>query len=129
MRESYKRQADGTENVADSVIEEYKVKFEEAINDDLNMPQAMSVVWEVAKNPVKSTKFAELLRKFDEVLGFKLDSKEELELPDEVKKIVEERKIARENKEWAKSDELRDALNEMGYIVKDSKTGMEILKK
>ena len=59
----------------------------------------------------------------------KLDSKEELELPDEVKKIVEERKIARENKEWAKSDELRDALNEMGYIVKDSKTGMEILKK
>ena len=129
LRESYKRQADGTENVADSVIEEYKVKFEEAINDDLNMPQAMSVVWEVAKNPVKSTKFAELLRKFDEVLGFKLDSKEELELPDEVKKIVEERKIARENKEWAKSDELRDALNEMGYIVKDSKTGMEILKK
>ena len=93
------------------------------------MPQAMSVVWEVAKNPVKSTKFAELLRKFDEVLGFKLDSKEELELPDEVKKIVEERKIARENKEWAKSDELRDALKEMGYIVKDSKTGMEILKK
>ncbi len=129
LRESYKRQADGTENVADSVIEEYEVKFEEAINDDLNMPQAMSVVWEVAKNPVKSTKFAELLRKFDEVLGFKLDSKEELELPDEVKKIVEERKIARENKEWAKSDELRDALNEMGYIVKDSKTGMEILKK
>jgi len=129
LRESYKRQADGTENVADSVIEEYEVKFEEAINDDLNMPQAMSVVWEVAKNSVKSTKFAELLRKFDEVLGFKLDSKEELELPDEVKKIVEERKIARENKEWAKSDELRDALNEMGYIVKDSKTGMEILKK
>lgn len=129
LRESYKRQAYGTENVADSVIEEYEVKFEEAINDDLNMPQAMSVVWEVAKNPVKSTKFAELLRKFDEVLGFKLDSKEELELPDEVKKIVEERKIARENKEWAKSDELRDALNEMGYIVKDSKTGMEILKK
>ena len=129
LRESYKRQADGTENVADSVIEEYEIKFEEAINDDLNMPQAMSVVWEVAKNPVKSTKFAELLRKFDEVLGFKLDSKEELELPDEVKKIVEERKIARENKEWAKSDELRDALNEMGYIVKDSKTGMEILKK
>ena len=129
LRESYKRQADGTENVADSVIEEYEIKFEEAINDDLNMPQAMSVVWEVAKNPVKSTKFAELLRKFDEVLGFKLDSKEELELPDEVKKIVEERKIAREKKEWAKSDELRDALNEMGYIVKDSKTGMEILKK
>ena len=129
LRESYKRQASGTDNVDDSVIEEYKAKFEDAINDDLNMPQAMSVVWEVAKNPIKSNKFAELLLKFDEVLGFNLDAQEKVELPEKVQKIVDERKIARENKDWAKSDELRDTLNEMGYIVKDSKDGMEILKK
>lgn len=134
LRENYKRQADGTEEIADSVIEEYRTKFEEAINDDLNMPQAMSVVWEVAKNPVKSVKFAELLRKFDEVLGFNLGSQdlnnqEKIELPEEVQKIVDERKFARENKDWAKSDELRDTLNQMGYIVKDSKDGMEVLKK
>lgn len=129
LKESYKRQADGTEDVADSVVEEYKSKFEEAINDDLNMPQAMSVVWEVAKNPVKSTKFAELLRKFDEILGFNLDVEEKIELPKDVQKIVDERKMARENKDWSKSDELRDTLNEMGYIVKDSKDGMEVRKK
>lgn len=126
LRESYRRQAQGNENVDDSVIEEYKAKFAEAINDDLNMPQAMSVVWEVAKNPIKSTKFAQLLLKFDEILGFNLDVQEKVELPEEVQKIVDERKLARENKDWAKSDELRDTLNHMGYTVKDSKDGMEV---
>lgn len=128
LRDSYKRQLSGNEDVEDSVIEEYKVKFNEAINDDLNMPQAMSVVWEVAKNPIKSSKFADLLRKFDEVLGFKLDEDEKIELPEEIKKIVDERRAARDNKDWAKSDELRDLLNEKGYVVKDTKDGMEILK-
>lgn len=129
LREGYKRQAIGTDIVDDSIVEGYKNRFDEAINDDLNMPQAMSVVWEVAKNPIKSVKFAKLLRKFDEVLGFNLDTQEKVELPEQVRKIVDERKMARENKDWSKSDELRDVLNEMGYIVKDSKDGMEILKK
>lgn len=129
LKEGYKRQALGTDDIDESVIEEYKVKFNEAINDDLNMPQAMSVVWEVIKNPKKAVKLAELLRKFDEVLGLKIDEEEKLELSEEIQKIVDERKMARENKEWKKSDELRDLLNEKGYIIKDSKDGMTISKK
>lgn len=129
LKENYKIQLSGKEDVEDNVIDEYKIRFNEAINDDLNMPQAMSIVWEVAKNPIKSPKFAEVLLKFDEVLGLKLDEEDKIELPEDIRKIVEERKIARENKEWAKSDELRDLLNEKGYIVKDSKEGMEVLKK
>jgi cysteinyl-tRNA synthetase len=130
LKENYKIQFSGNEEVEDNVIEEYKTRFNEAINDDLNMPQAMSVVWEVAKNPVKSAKFAKLLLKFDEILGLKLDEEDKIhELPEDIQKIVDERKIARENKDWAKSDELRDILNEKGYIVKDSKDGMEVLKK
>lgn len=129
LRENYKIQFSGIEDVEESVIEEYKNRFNEAINDDLNMPQAMSVVWEVAKNPVKSPKFAKLLLKFDEILGLKLGEEEKIELSEDIQKIVDERKIARENKDWAKSDELRDVLNEKGYIVKDSKDGMEVLKK
>ena len=45
-----------------------------------------------------------------------------------MKKLVDERKIARENKDWAKSDEIRDKLVQMGYSVKDTKSGMEITK-
>lgn len=128
LKESYKKQLLGTEDVEESIIEEYKTRFNEAINDDLNMPQAMSVVWEVAKNPIKSPKLAKLLLKFDEVLGFKLGEEEKIELPEEIQKIVEERKIARENKDWTKSDELRDLLNGKGYSVKDTKDEMIIKK-
>ena len=111
------------------MIADYENKFHEAINDDLNMPLAMSVVWEVVKNPIKSNKFAKLLDKFDDVLGLNLSHKEELELPEEIKDILEERKNARENKDWAKSDELRDKLLDLGYVVKDTKNGVEVTLK
>ena len=115
LKDGYQKHAEGSEDVDDSVINEYETKFHEAINDDLNMPQAMSVVWDVIKNPIKSKKFAELLRKFDQVLGVKIDEKEEIELPKEIEDIIEERKQARTDKDWNKSDELRDKyLNEEG---------------
>lgn len=129
LKEGYNRHVEGTEDVSDSVIADYENKFHEAINDDLNMPLAMSIVWEVVKNPVKSNKFAKLLDKFDEVLGLDLSHKEELELPEEIKDILEERKSARENKDWAKSDELRDKLLDLGYIVKDTKNGVKVTLK
>lgn len=129
LKEGYKKHANGTDDVSDAVIAEYKKQFNEAINDDLNMPQAMSVVWEALRNQNKSKKIAELLLDFDRVLGLKIDKEENIELSDEIKTLVEERKKAREIKDWVKSDEIRDILNEKGYIVKDSKDGMQILKK
>lgn len=129
LKEGYQKHAEGSEDVDDSVINEYETKFHEAINDDLNMPQAMSVVWDVIKNPIKSKKFAELLRKFDQVLGVKIDEKEEIELPKEIEDIIEERKQARTDKDWNKSDELRDKLFDLGYVVKDTKNGMEVTLK
>lgn len=129
LKDGYQKHTEGTEDVSDAVIDEYEVKFHEAINDDLNMPQAMSLVWDVVKNPVKSKKFAELLRKFDQVLGLKIDEKEEIELPREIEDIIEERKRARADKDWAKSDELRDKLFDLGYVVKDTKNGMEVISK
>lgn len=129
LKEGYNRHLEGKEDVSEEVIADYENKFHEAINDDLNMPLAMSVVWDVVKNPIKSNKFAKLLDKFDEVLGLNLSHKEELELPEEIKDILEERKIARENKDWAKSDELRDKLFDLGYAVKDTKNGMEVTLK
>ena len=132
LKDAYQKHLNGTEDVEDSVIAEYKNRFLEAINDDLNMPLAMSVVWDVAKNNVKSKKFADLLLDFDQVLGLKLNEVSEIskvELPKEILEIIESRKIARENKNWAESDRLRDLLNEKGYNVKDTKDGMEVTEK
>ena len=131
LREGYKKHSEGNEKIDDSIIEEYKNRFLEAINDDLNMPVAMSVIWDVVKNPNKSKRLAELLLDFDKVLGIdiqKSEGKKELELPQEIKILIEQRKKARENKDWTLSDKIRDELKEKGYIVKDTKEGM-ILEK
>lgn len=129
LKEGYKAHNQGDTHIERTTIEEYEQRFLEAINDDLNMPVAMSVVWEVVKNPNKSKQLAELLKKFDLVLGLKLDEEGKVEeLPQEIAELVEQRKQARANKDWEKSDEIRDLILSKGYIVKDSKEGMTVEK-
>ena len=131
LREGLLAHKEGQEKVSEDVIKDYEEKFLDAINDDLNMPQAMSVVWDVVKNPAKSKDLYNLIIKFDEVLGLDLANyeKKEEELPEEIQKLVEERNKAREDKNWAESDRLRDMLIEKGYNVKDSKEGTIVEKK
>ena len=130
LREGYLKHSEGTDEVSDEEIKSYEEKFLEAINDDLNMPVAMSVVWDVIKNHKKSKKFQKLLLKFDQVLGLNLKEykKDEEELPEEIKSLIENRNIARTNKDWKESDRIRDILIEKGYKVKDSKEGTIVEK-
>ena len=87
------------------------------------MPLAMGIVWEVVRYEKKLPKLAQLLLKFDTVLGLKIDEqiqKEEQEIPQEVLDLMEERKIARQNKDWAKADAIREKIRNMGYEVRDT---------
>ncbi len=130
LREGYLKHKEGNEEISKEEIEEYKKRFLEAINDDLNMPIAMSVVWDIVKNPKKSKDLAKLLLKFDEVLGLDLSNyeKKQNDIPEEIQKLVEERNEARKNKNWVESDRIRDILINKGYNVKDSKEGTIIEK-
>ena len=130
LREGYLKHKEGTEDVSDDEIRDYEKRFHEAINDDLNMPVAMSVVWDVVKNPKKSNKLATLILKFDEVLGLDLKNyeKQDEKLPDEIQELIEQRNEARKDKNWAESDRIRDLLIEKGYTVKDSKDGTIVEK-
>ncbi len=131
LKKGYIVHLNGKDEVDEDVINAYEERFHKAINDDLNMPAAMGVVWEVVRQDKKSDKFAKLLLKFDTVLGLKIDeecNKPKEELPEEILKLIEERKKARENKEWNKSDELRGIIKEKGYEIKDTKDGMEVKK-
>ena len=131
IKEGYIKHKEGNDDIEEEELEAYKARFLEAINDDLNIPVAMSVVWDIIKNPKKSNKLAELLLDFDKVLGIKIEepinTKKE-DVPEDVLELVEKRKQARLEKNWALSDELRDIIKEKGYIVKDSKEGSTLEK-
>lgn len=138
LYDGYVKNANGTDIVEESVIKEYKDKFDNFVNDDMNIPGAMSVVWEVVRNAKKSSQFSKLLLEFDKVLGLDIINSEKYleefknsqaeELSDEIKELVEQRKQARANKDWSKSDELRDLIISKGYSIKDTKDGIIVKK-
>ncbi len=131
LREGYLKHLEGNEEIEKEMIESYEQKFLMAINDDLNMPVAMSVVWDVVKNPKKSKKLANLLLQFDEVLGLQLNNyhkQEKSDLPVEIQELITQRNEARNNKNWTESDRIRDILISNGYNVKDSKDGTIVEK-
>ena len=125
LREGYLKHAEGNETISHDTIKDFENRFLNAINDDLNMPVAMSVVWEVVKFTKKSKQLQDLLLKFDAVLGFNLANyqKETQEFPKEILELVAQRDEARQNKNWAESDRIRDLLINQGYLVKDTKQG------
>ena len=135
LREGFLRQQQGTQEVEKEQMKEYEDKFLGSINDDLNMPSAMGIVWEIVRHEKQSKQFADLLLKFDEVLGLDLanskaylDRAKKVELPEEIQELLAKRKQAREEKNWSLSDEIRDTLKEKGYIVKDTSEGMIVEK-
>jgi cysteinyl-tRNA synthetase len=113
---------------------EWKNKFNTAINDDLNMSQALAVLNEMLKSELSPADKIATALDFDKVFGLEFKNitiKDEvkIEISEEIKKLVEEREEARKAKNWAKSDELRDKIAILGYEVKDTKEGPIIVIK
>lgn len=131
LKNGYKINREGKDDIDETTLKQYEERFHKAINDDLNMPLAMGVVWEVIRNEKKSPKFANLLLKFDTILGLNIDQEKEKstdEIPQNIIKLIEERKKAREIKDYKESDRLRDEIKQNGYEIKDTKDGVEIIK-
>ena len=97
-------------------------KFEIAINDDLNTPKALSVLWNLARDK-KATGKLKTITEMDKVFGLNLSEKEKLEIPENVQKLTDERETARKNKDFKKSDELRERIKELGYWIEDPPAG------
>ena len=110
---------------------EIRDKFLQAINDDLNTPEALAVVWDSLKNNQIDYK---TLLDFDKVLGLNISAQGgsasggKTTIPDEVQKLIDQRKKAREEKNWAESDRLRDEVKKLGWEIEDGAGGQEIKK-
>ena len=114
----------------------YMQKFNDAMDDDLNTADAIGVIFEYIReinvkfengaNASEAKQSLELIDTLLDVLGLIVKGTDEI--PAEVLKLVEERKAARAEKNWAKADEIRDTLAEKGYEVKDTPDGAKISK-
>lgn len=109
----------------------YLQLFTEKIEDDINLPQAVAVFHEVTKSDLSSeVKLATLLH-FDTVLGLNLDAyqEEHLTVPENIQLLLNERKEAREQRNWVQSDELRETIRSQGYDVIDEDDEQKIVKR
>ena len=115
-------------NIDTDKFNEYKNKFIEAISDDLNMPTALSVLYDVLKDDISNSTKIELVKDFDKVLSLDLLKEETKEIDSDLEKYIlskiEERKEAKANKDFAKADSIRDELLEKGIILKDTREGV-----
>ena len=110
------------------INKEYIGKFKEKINDDLNMPKALQVLWELIRDKKANGKL-KTLKKMDDVLGLDLLKKDKSNIPNSVKKLSEERNKFRKEKAWKKADVLREKISKLGYIVEDKDQGYILKKK
>ncbi len=102
---------------------EFEEKFMAAVNDDLNTPKGLAVVWELMKSEYPDTAKKQSLLKFDEILGLGLKQVKPLTVPTEVQHLVAEREQARAQKNWVQADRLRQTIAEHGFALDDTELG------
>ena len=110
---------------------EFEEKFLQAINDDLNMPRALAVVWELVKSGYPSAAKKKSLLKFDQILGLGLDKakKHKVTAPADVKELVTAREKARQSEDWATADRLRQEIRAAGFEIEDAAKGPVLRKR
>ena len=126
------------ESIADAQkLAEYKQEFEKAINDDLNIPYALGVLWTMLKEMPASKDVYALALEMDKIFGLSFDCvKEEVleksaedDIPQEVKELAEKRAEAKKQRDFALADSIRNQIDALGYIIIDGRQGFEIEKK
>jgi cysteinyl-tRNA synthetase len=107
----------------------YQKEFLMLINDDLNIPKALALMWNlISDNTIDDPQKYFLLLDFDRVFGLKLEEVKRLKIPKEIKELVKIREEYRKKGDFEKADEIREKIKEMGYWIEDTKEGPRIKK-
>lgn len=124
---------DRLKNIISGLVDDNKInkkyldQFEKAINDDLDMPVALSVLWNLIRDKKAEGK-VKTIKEMDKIFGLDLLKKEKISIPKEVQKLIKQREDARKQKNWEKSDELREKIKKLGYWVEDTDKGSKVKK-
>ena len=110
-------------------IENYQEKFLSFVNDDLNIPKALALTWEVIKSKkLKNEEKNYLLLDFDKVFGLGLDKIKKQDIPEEIIELVKEREKLRKEGKWQEADEIRKKIKIMGWQIEDTEKGPKTKK-
>lgn len=112
------------------IAETWYARFLECVNDDLNMPRALAVAWDLIRSDEPAASKKATLLAFDQVFGLGIAdwTPREIEIPPEIVRLAEDREAARKRKDWQRADELRDAIIDAGYLLEDTRGGFRIRK-
>ena len=109
-----------------NVNTKYIKDFRDAMDEDLNTPEALAVLWKLVRDKEAKGK-VQTIKEIDKVFGLNLEE-EEIVVPSEVKKLAKERDEMRKKKNWEEADNIRRRIEKMGYSVADSEEGTKIKK-
>ncbi|MEX2721002.1 MAG: cysteine--tRNA ligase [Candidatus Wukongarchaeota archaeon] len=121
-----------------NLLQKAKSKFEDALNDDLNISEGLGVIFDLVRDVNKliddekisksdALKVEKQMRSFDKVLG--VLEKEKLVLDEKLKELVEQREQARKEKDWDKADKIRLEIEKLGMTIEDTPEGPKVKKK
>lgn len=120
---SLKENIDG--EMDNNIVNEYQNKFKQTLEDDLNTADALTILYEVLKLEANNKTKLYLIEDFDKVLSLDLLKEEKIdsEILEYINKKIEERNIAKKNKDYALADSIREELKENGIFIKDTREG------
>jgi len=103
----------------------FLAKFTDEINDDLNMPRAVALTWELAKSSLPDDVKKATIIEFDRVLGLRLSKWEPKEepVPEDIRALLDKRQQMRKEKRWEEADALRNQITQAGYEIEDTPQG------
>ncbi|WP_321883177.1 cysteine--tRNA ligase [Paraburkholderia bannensis] len=110
------------------VDQAYAARFDAEVNDDLNLPRALAVMWELTRSALPPANLRATVDRFDNVLGLKLAEwqPEVADVPESIRALLVAREQARAAKDWTAADQIRASLSEQGWRVEDSKDGQHL---
>ncbi len=112
------------------LAQKYQEDFLAAVNDDLDTPKALSLIWQMVNDEkIPPAIKKDLLLGFDRVLGLKLDGVKVIPPPSSVKKLAKKREQLRKEKQWLKADTIRAEIEEQNWIVEDTPQGPKLKPK
>ncbi len=109
------------------INKKYLQEFEKAVNDDMDMPRALQVLWNLLRDKKAEGK-KETIKEMDKIFGLDLLREDKIELPAEIKSMVKQREEMRKKGRWEEADRIRDEIKDKGYVIEDTKDGFLVKK-